>query len=243
MNIVDYVIIAILAFGLLSGMYKGFITSGLSTFGFAAAWFGAQAVYERIANFALSNSTLMAILNQYLEPDTFFESNSQAVMAVSDVIAGGEAAISSAVNAVSTKFGFIADAFSANVRNQAFQSIGITSVADYLNQTLWVAVFNVVAFVAAFVVLYIVISLLVNLLDRVICFPMLRGCDWLIGGVFGLLRSSVVVVLVLSILPLMTSFIDPVLTENLMTGSTLYTYVSQFDLLSVSNWMQTLIVG
>ena len=64
MNIVDILILAVLAFSLLAGMHKGFITSLLSTFGFVGSWFGARLVYERIANLALSNTTLMAVLNQ-----------------------------------------------------------------------------------------------------------------------------------------------------------------------------------
>ena len=164
-------------------------------------------------------------------------------MSVSDVIAGGEEAISAAVASVGGKFRFIADAFSANVRNQAFANLNITSMSDYLNQTLWVAVFNVVAFIAAFVVFYIVIGLVVDLLDHVICFPVFRGCDWLFGGVFGVLRSSVVVVLVLSVLPALTSIISPELTEQLTKGSTLYTFASQFDPMQVATMVKNLIMG
>jgi len=243
MNIVDYVIIAILAYGLLSGMYKGSIASGLSTLGFVGAWAGAKAVYAKIAHMALSNTTLMAVLNQYLEPDNFFESHAQAVMNVKDVIAGGEEAISEAVASVGSQFKFIADAFSANVRNQAFANLNLSTMSDYLNQTLWVAVFNVVAFIAAFVVLYIVIGLVVDLLDHVICFPVFRGCDWLFGGVFGLLRSSVVVVLVLSVLPALTSVISADLTTQLLQGSALYTFASQFDPMQVGTMITNLIMG
>lgn len=243
MNIIDYVIIAIMAYGLLSGMYKGSITSGMSTLGFAGAWYGAKMVYADIAHMALSNTTLMAVLNQYLEPDGFFESHSQAVMAVSDVIAGGEEAISAAVNSVGDKFQFIAEAFSANIRNQAFANLNITTLSDYLNQTLWVAVFNVVAFIAAFVVIYLLIGLVVSLLDHVICFPVFRGFDWLIGGVLGMLRSSVVVVLVLAVLPSVISIISPELTEQLLGESTLYMYVKQFDLLHAMEMVTTLIRG
>ena len=74
MNIVDILILAVLVYGLLSGMHKGFIASGLSVAGFIGSWFGAQMVYERIANLALSNTTLMAVLSQYLEPEAFFAS-------------------------------------------------------------------------------------------------------------------------------------------------------------------------
>ena len=74
MNIIDIIILVVLAFSVLAGMYKGFIASVLATAGLAGAWFGAQALYERVANYALSNKTLMAVLNQYLEPETFFAS-------------------------------------------------------------------------------------------------------------------------------------------------------------------------
>ena len=89
LNLLDITIIVILAFYLISGMYRGFITSLLGTVGFVGAWFGTQQLYPRVAKLALSNQTLMAVLNQYLEPESFFESHTQAVSTVSEVIAGG----------------------------------------------------------------------------------------------------------------------------------------------------------
>lgn len=243
MNIVDIIIIAIFVYCLLSGMYKGTIASGLSLFGFAGAWFGAQALYQSIAHLALSNATLMAVLNQYLEPETFFAERAVAVTAVADVVAGGESAISAAVASVGENWKFIADAFSANIRNQAFANIGITTMADYFNQTLWIAVFNVAAFIAAFIALYIIITLIVNMLDRVISFPVLRSFDWLVGGVFGIFRASVVIVLVLSVLPALTSVISPEFTTQMISGSALYTFASQLDLLGVANWVRGLVMG
>ncbi len=243
MNILDLLILAILAYGLLAGMYKGMLTSLMSLLAFGGAWFGAKALYARIANFALSNTTLMAVLNQYLEPEEFFSSHTEAITAVSDVVVGGESALTQAVNALSGTFSFLSDAFSNNIRTEAFADLGITTLSDYLNQTLWVAVFNVVAFIAAFIVLYVVLSLLVNLIDHVVSLPILRGFDWLIGGICGLARASVVVVLVLAILPVLTSMISPELTTQLQSESVLYSFASQFDLLNVKGWLQTLIMG
>lgn len=243
MNIIDIIILVICVYSLLVGMYRGTIASGLSLIGFAGAWFGAQSLYQTIATLALSNTTLMAVLNQYLEPETFFKESAVAASTVREVIAGGEAAISSVVASVGDSFGFMAEAFSANIRNEAFVNLGISTMSDYFNQTLWVAVFNVLAFIVAFAVLYIAITLLVNMLDHVISFPVLRGFDWLIGGVFGLLRATVVVVLVLNILPALISIIDPNLTNDLLTHSTLYTVASQLDLLGVAGWIKGLVMG
>jgi len=243
MNIVDIIIIAIFVYFLLAGMYKGTIASGISLFGFAGAWFGAKAVYQSISHLALSNSTLMAVLNQYLEPETFFNEHAVAAAKINDVLAGGEASIQAVINSVGDKFSFIADALSSNIRTQAFANIGISTMADYFNQTLWVAVFNVAAFVLAFIGLYIIISILVSLLDHVISFPVLRSFDWLVGGVFGLMRATVIVVLVLSILPAMANVIDPELTNKLLSQSTLYTVASQLDLLGVAGWLRGLVMG
>ena len=243
LNLLDITIIVILAFYLISGMYRGFITSLLGTVGFVGAWFGAQQLYPRVAKLALSNQTLMAVLNQYLEPETFFESHSQAVSTVSEVIAGGEAAIQSAVGAVSSKLSVISKAFEANVRAQMFQRLGINTLADYLDQTIWQAVFNVAAFILCFVALYVLACLVVNLLDHVISFPLVRGFDWLLGGIFGIARGLVMVVLVLCLLPAVVEIVSPQFAESLRTGSVLYSYVSQMDFLNVSTLVTGLIGG
>ena len=243
LNLLDIVIIVILAFYLISGMYRGFITSLLGTVGFVGAWFGAQQLYPRVAKLALSNQTLMAVLNQYLEPETFFESHSQAVSTVSEVIAGGEAAIQNAVSAVSAKLSVVSKAFEANVRAQMFQRLGINTLADYLDQTIWQAVFNVGAFILCFIALYVVAMLVVNLLDHVISFPLVRGFDWLLGGALGLVRGLVICVLVLNVVPAIAQIIAPEFAQNLISGSVLMNFVNNLDILNVGTMMKTLIGG
>ena len=243
LNLLDITIIVILAFYLISGMYRGFITSLLTTIGFVGAWFGAQHFYPRVAQLALSNQSLMAVLNQYLEPETFFESHTQAVSTVSEVIAGGESAIQSAVASVSNKLAVISKAFEANIRAQMFQRLGINTLADYLDQTIWQAVFNVLAFLLCFIALYVLVCLVVNLLDHVISFPMVRGFDWLLGGLFGLARGLVVVVLILCLVPAIVQIVSPEFADNLRTGSALYSYVMQMDFLNVNKLVTSLVGG
>jgi len=243
LNLLDITIIVILAFYLISGMYRGFITSLLTTVGFVGAWFGAQHFYPRVAQLALSNQTLMAVLNQYLEPETFFESHTQAVSTVSEVIAGGESAIQSAVASVSNKLAVISKAFEANIRAQMFQRLGINTLADYLDQTIWQAVFNVLAFLLCFIALYVLVCLVVNLLDHVISFPMVRGFDWLLGGLFGLARGLVVVVLILCLVPAIVQIVSPEFADSLRTGSALYSYVMQMDFLNVNKLVTSLVGG
>ena len=183
------------------------------------------------------------LLNQYLEPETFFESHTQAVSTVSEVIAGGESAIQSAVASVSNKLAVISKAFEANIRAQMFQRLGINTLADYLDQTIWQAVFNVLAFLLCFIALYVLVCLVVNLLDHVISFPVVRGFDWLLGGLFGLARGLVVVVLVLCLVPAIVQIVSPEFADSLRTGSVLYSYVMQMDFLNVNKLVTSLVGG
>ena len=243
MNLLDVVILAILAFYLISGMYRGSITSFLGTLGFVAAWFGAKQLYPSVAQMALSNQTLMAVLNQYLEPESFFNSHQQAMTTVAEVISGGETAIQNAIGSVSGQLSIVSKAFEANVRSQVFQNLGITTLSDYLDQTIWQAVFNVGAFILCFIALYILTMLVVNLLDHVISFPLIRGVDWLIGGLLGLVRGAVVCLLLLYLVPEALKIVSPEFAAELVNGSTLMNLIRQVDILNVSAMMRSLIGG
>ncbi|MEG1814015.1 MAG: CvpA family protein, partial [Clostridia bacterium] len=65
-NIVDVVILVVLGISLISGMYKGFLSSGLTTVGFVAAFFGAQTLYPQLSAAVQSNASLMNVLTYYL---------------------------------------------------------------------------------------------------------------------------------------------------------------------------------
>ena len=241
MNLLDLTIIVVLAFYVISGMYRGSITSLLSTLGFVIAWFCAQRLYPQVARMALSNQTLMAVLGQYLEPDTFFATHNQAVAQVSQVIAGGEASIQTAIASLSPNLAVISKAFEANVRSQMFQNLGLTTLSEYLDQTIWQAVFNLGSFILCFLALYVLSSLIVNLLVHIVAFPLLRGFDWLVGGVFGLIRGMVVVLLLVFLLPSVVQIVSPEFATQLTSGSVLYNAVNSLDILRVTQMLRGLL--
>ena len=49
MNIIDILVVLILAFSLIAGMYKGLIASGLSLLGLVGSWMGALRLYPSVA--------------------------------------------------------------------------------------------------------------------------------------------------------------------------------------------------
>ena len=244
MNLLDITLIVLLALYIISGMYRGSITSLLSTLGFGGAWFGARSLYPRVANMALSNKTLMATLSQYLEPEGFFTTHTMATTSVKDIISGGESAISGVLNSLSPNVSVIKGAFENNLRNpDRLQRLGLNTAAQYLDQTIWEAIFNVAAFLLCFIALYIIASLVVNLLDRVISFPLVKGVDWLIGGVFGFVCGMVMAALVIAVLPTIIRIVSPEFAESLTSGSKLFSLVDKLDLLHVQKLVSEKLIG
>ncbi len=220
-NIVDLVIVAILLLSLISGMYKGFLASGLSTLGFGAAFFGAQALYPELSRMVQSNSSLMNVLTYYLDASSMFKTVGLAEQTVAGATQNGMLA-----KAVSDLQSIklpeaIVSAFQSNVDKQIFSVKGLNTFTDYLNQTVWGAAINVVAFLVLFVVAYLLITLIVNLLNNVFHFPLLKHFDWLLGGAFGLVRGAVIVMLVLSVVPLAMSIINIDVVNQMIASSRL----------------------
>lgn len=224
-NIVDIIIVAVLGFSLVSGMYKGFIASGLTAVGFVGAWFGAMNFYPQLATVIMNNKSLMDVLRYYLDAGTLFKTPSLGTQLVSNITSDAamlERAINELTAANVPKV--ITDAFRLNVTSQLFKSLDLNTFTDYLNQTIWGAAVNVLSFVIVFLVAYIVLMLIVNLLNSVFHFPLLRHFDWLLGGVFGLARGYVIMMLLLAIVPMLLSVLNMPAINNMMQGSLLMQY-------------------
>ena len=150
MNVIDIVILAIFGICLVSGMYKGFIASGLTVLGFIVAWFAAKATYGALSEAILSNSSLMGVLSTYLEAADFFPSAQIASATVTEALASSTTIWNNALAAIQERLPFLAEAFASNVNTQAFASLGITTLADYLDQTIWTAAFQLLSFILLF---------------------------------------------------------------------------------------------
>lgn len=240
MNIIDILVVLILAFSLIAGMYKGLIASGLSLLGLVGSWMGALRLYPSVARFALENESLMGVLSTYLEPASFFSdmqiSGVTAQTTVSELIARGSDTLNAVADYIGQRIPFLRDAFASNMSTEAFSALNIHTIADYFDQTLWQCVFGVLAFVLVFAALYFLATLFVNLLNHVFRFPVMRRIDWLLGGLLGLGRGLVVATLILCVLePVLTAFsVD--LMNTLKDGSRTYALLAgenAFDPLAV----------
>ena len=203
MNIIDYIIIAIMAFCLISGMHKGFITSTLALLGFCGAWIGAYACYGYLVTAVQQNEGLINFLQSIVSAADLFKTKPLADL---EVAAATAADIDQAISEIGIPM--INNLFRHNVLGQVFANDGLTKMSEYLTQTLLSSVLNVVSFIVMFAVIYAAVLLLVNLLNNVFRFPLLKHLDWLLGGAFGVVRGAVILMLIFAVVPTICSALE-----------------------------------
>lgn len=237
MNIVDIIIMAILAFCLVSGMHKGFITSTLALVGFFGAWIGAYASYGYLVQAVQQNEGLINFLSSLVGAADLFDTASLADL---EVALASTADIDQAVSEIGIPL--ISDFFRSNVVGQVFANDGLVKMSEYLTQTLMVSMLNIFSFVLMFAVIYAAVLLLVNLLNNVFRFPMIKHMDWLLGGAFGLLRGLIVVMLIFAVIPTISSALESMdvsLLSEMVNESRLGSLMQEHNL--VANALNSLI--
>ena len=237
MNIIDILILAIMAFCLVSGMHKGFITSTLALFGFCGAWIAAYATYGYLVTAVQQNESMINFLNGLVSAADLFKTRQLADL---EVALATSADIDMAIGEIGIPL--ISDLFRSNVVGQVFANDGLVNMSEYLTQTLLTSVLNVVSFILMFALIYMAVLLFVNMLNNVFRFPMIRHFDWLLGGAFGLVRGAVIVMLIFAVVPTVCSALESMdisLLSDLVNESTIGKMLSDFN--PVTNALNSLI--
>lgn len=230
MNIIDIIILVILGLSLVAGMYKGFLASMLSLLGFCGAWIGAYATYGFLASTVSNNLDLMSLFTNLIGAADLFDTPELANL---DVVNATAANIEQAISEINIPL--ISDLFRSNVGGQVFANQGLTKMYEYLTQTLLTSALNVVSFIIMFAIIYIAVLLVVNLLNNVFRFPELRHLDWFLGGVFGMVRGAVIIMLIFAVVPALSSALasmDINILADLMNDSTFSTILQENNFVS-----------
>lgn len=232
MNIVDYVALGIIGVSLLFGFYRGFVASVLNTGGGLIAFGLSFVLYPKLTAAIQSNDGLVRTLLHYTDASNRIGDLEMAITNVATLTGDKVQEIIQKV-ALPAPFDTL---LQVNLEQQIYQSTGITSVADYVSQTILTASINILCFLVCFVAIYLVISIVVNLLRAVFKFPLLKQLDWLAGGVFGLLRGALLCYAAFAIVPLVLTMVPIDFVGQLVEESTLAPYFNNGNLiLSIMN--------
>ena len=199
MNIVDYVIIGVVAVSVLFGLYRGFVASVLSMGGGLVSFLASFALYPKLAAMIQNNQEL-----QRTNAVNLGRTGIEQVLANVKLPAPLDAILE------------------VNLENLVYGTQGaVSTVADYVSQTILQASINIICFLVCFVGLYIAISLGTNLIRAVFRFPVLKQADALVGGVFGLLRGILLCLAVFTLVPLVQTMLPMDIINQLLEESQL----------------------
>jgi uncharacterized membrane protein required for colicin V production len=227
MNIVDYVILAIIALSILWGFYRGFIQSVLSMGAVILALIGSFLIYPQVANMIQSNQDIARSLIHYTDASSRLGDLELSVAQVGTLTQSTIGNIMQNIK-LPTPINTI---LQYNLENQVFSKAGISTVAEYVNQTIVAVSINILSFFLCFLVLYLVMSILINMLRAVFHFPLLKQLDWLAGGVFGALRGVVICYAVFALVPLLMTVVPFEQFSELIDQSTLAKVFNNGDLI------------
>ena len=218
MNIVDYVIIGVVAVSVLYGLYRGFVASVLSMGGGLISFTASFALYPKLAALIQNNEELQRTLLHYTDASSRI---GDLELALTNVVNLGREGIQQVLSNVSLPSP-LDSILQVNLENLVYGTSGAAStVSDYVNQTILQASINIICFIVCFIGLYIVVSLLLNLIRAVFRFPVLKQLDSLAGGVFGLLRGILLCLIVFTLIPLVQTMIPLDFITQLLDESTL----------------------
>ncbi len=218
MNIVDYVIIGIVAISVLFGLYRGFVSSVLSMGGGLISFLSSFALYPKLAALIQNNQELQRTLLHYTDASSRI---GDLELALTNVMNLGREGIQKVLGNVNLPAP-LDSILQVNLENLVYGAQGaVTTVSDYVSQTILQASINIICFLVCFIGLYIVLSLGMGLIRAIFRFPVLKQLDSLAGGVFGLLRGILLCLAVFTLVPLVQTMLPMDLINELIAESQL----------------------
>ena len=218
MNIVDYVIIGVVAVSVLYGLYRGFVASVLSMGGGLVSFLAAFALYPKLAELIQNNEELQRTLLHYTDASSRI---GDLELALTNVVNLGREGIQQVLSNVQLPAP-LDSILQVNLENLVYGTQGAAStVSDYVSQTILQASINIICFIVCFAGAYLAFSLLANLIRAVFRFPVLKQADALAGGVFGLLRGVLLCLIVFTLIPLVQTMVPLDVINELLAESQL----------------------
>ncbi|MBE5795651.1 MAG: CvpA family protein [Clostridiales bacterium] len=205
MNVVDIIILLILACGLLSGLYRGFIHSVLNLGSGLLSFLISFALYPKLADVVSGNPDIIRMISSFTDSESLLGDLDLSNRLVSALNPENISAIVEKANLPEP----IGTLLGHNLAGQVFSPLGnlATNVGDYVNQTVISVSINVLCFLVCFLLSFVVLTIFANLIRAVFRFPVLKQLDTLVGGIFGLLTSVLVCFALLTLLPLLESVV------------------------------------
>ena len=213
MNIVDIIIIAVIAVNVLLGMYRGFISGVLSMAALIGSALLAFAMSGTLADFLRGNSALVDTLLYYTDAGSRISDLNLSMLSVSQVSQSALAQILQGAN--------LPDAFKSVFLMSFETSDGAMTISQLLSQTIVNVTISILSYLICFLICFIVLTFVIHLVSYVFELPVLRHLDSLVGGVFGLMRGVLLLFILFALVPIVLAIAPVEMISDLIAASKL----------------------
>lgn len=217
MNIIDIIILVILGVSMIYGVYRGFVHTLLSVACCLLSVLIAFAFGPRLSAIVSNSKGVSSTLATYTDAVARVGDYDLAAANVSQL---SDSLINQVLESVSLPQS-IQNILRSNLSNQSFAGTGLSTVNDYVSNTVVAVAINILCFLACFALSYVVLSLLLSLIQHVFRLPLLRQLDWLAGGAFGLMRGALLLYALFLVVPLLSTIIPLDAFNELLSQSAL----------------------
>lgn len=211
MNIIDIVILAVLAVSVVYGLYRGFISGVLSVAALIGSAALAFACSGQLADWLNGNRTLVDTLIYYTDAGSRIKNLDLSLLTVSQV---SESALAQILENAS-----LPDAFASVFVQNLSTATGGMSVSTLLSQTIVSVSISILSFLICFLLAYVVLTFVIHLIQYVFELPVLRHLDALIGGVFGLVRGVLLLFILFALVPIVLAIAPVPQIEEMIAAS------------------------
>ena len=181
-NILDLAVLGVLALFLLSGLYRGFLSTLMTLASYLCAFLLAFAFMAAGANVVKHTESLYGMMLYYTEGSEFIDDTE---LMHTDITALGSAQISEIAGGASLPYP-MGNRIAKNIAEEAFSDQNINTLGDYFNQTIVCVFINILVFLLIFLAVRVAIAFVLNGIDYAWNFPVLHSGDGLIGAGLGL---------------------------------------------------------
>ena len=194
MNIIDIVILAVLAVSVIYGLYRGFISGVLSVAALIGSAALAFSMSGQLAAWLQGNRTLVSTLLYYTDAGSRIGDLELSLLPASQVTQNALTQILSGAK--------LPAAFESAFLSAIGAAPAAMTVSDLLSNTIVSVSLSILSFLICFLLSYIVLTFVIHLIQYVFELPVLRHLDALAGGLFGLVRGALLLFILFALVPI-----------------------------------------
>lgn len=215
-NIVDWIILAVIAVSVIYGLHRGFINGVLSVAALIGSAALALALCGDLAAWLKQNKTLVDTLIYYTDAGSRISNLDLSLLPVSQVTEGALSQILQSAN--------LPAAFETAFVSGFGSAAATTNITQLLSQTIVSVSLSILSFLICFLLAYVVCTFVIHLVSYVFELPVLRHLDALVGGAFGLVRGVLLTFILFALVPIVLAVVPVDFVSETIAASQLAPY-------------------